>query len=1776
MKHIYTFLIALFIGSFGFAQGTETFSNIPTIAAYNDGNWTGDDGSTWEATNSRSDQPIDGKAITLNDDAANTYIQSGTISGGIGDITITTQRKFSGSSGTLDVLINGSSVGTIPYSGSVQSTTISGVNISGDIVIRIDNNIGGSNGGGADRVAIDDITWTAAGPTCAAPTTQASLYNTTALGTASATLNWTPGNGDEVLVVVNEGSPVDTDPENGIDYEDNTAFTSGDEIGTGNYVVYSGITTNSVSITGLSEATTYHVAVYEYNTIDTCYELTELTGSFTTECSTPSEVNTFTATAGNEEVDLTWSNGSCYDEILVIAKETSAVTVTPTGDGSAYTANATFGSSADLGTSEYAVYKGIGTSVTVTGLTNGNTYHFSVFTRKATSWSAAVADDATLACTAPAIQASTFTTLSPTTTDVSIEFTRGGGDDVLVVMKEGSAVDTDPTSGTSYNANSIFNGSGASEIGTGNYVVFNGNNGTSNPGTGGSSLSISVSGLNPNTTYHLAIYEYNTTNTCYNLIEFTGDFTTVCSTPSDVTAFTAEEGTTEVDLTWSNGSCFDEILVIAKETSAVSVTPTGDGSTYTANTEFGSGSDLGTGEYVVYKGTGTSVTVTGLTNGTTYHFEVFARKATIWSTGVTANAVPDLTWCTVSGTTTFDTSITLVNFGTINKASGQGSGYDDFTAESTDAIQGSDIDLTVNLNTDGAYTIYAKAWIDWNQDGTFDTSTEEYALGTANDETDGPTTLSPLTISVPAGATLGNTRMRVTCQYDSYTGPCTDSTDGEIEDYTINVIAALNNDTDTEVYVSTPQVAETTIVAADATTSGTAFDALGFIVEDFGSGDTEPTNITTMRFVPGPNNTADWSDHIQGVTLLDGNVMPYSPTATITDTEIVLTFGTPVVVANGTSLEFLLGLYLNETAIVDGSIIQLQIDESASGFETDMMGSGLADPFLLGDVVGNEMTIDVDATELVFSQQPSDTELNAVMAPSVTVSGVDANGNLDTNYNLDIVITSTGTLTGTPVTETAVSGIATFSTLTHTAIGTGLELTADDGLLSTFVSTTFDITEPVVGATDLFFSEYIEGSSNNKYIEIYNGTGVTVTLTDYSVELYANGSSSPNNTEDFSSGFPATLANGEVIVLENSGATIYGGTAYSSGVCNFNGDDAIVLKKDSDIIDIIGNIGCDPGSEWSEGSNYTSDRTLVRNSDVCGGVTVDPASCTFPTLESEWTGYSQNTISGLGSHTATCGAPTTYTYNGTWSPSDPNGAATASDDIVITLGDATIDTNTTANSITVNAGAGLTVDTGITLTVTNGLLLESVSDSYSSLILDGIITGTINYERHVNGNTILEDANAIGNNDLITPPLSGQTFGDFVAANSNLLTNPGDATEKAFAIFDKSTGDYENYNTNDNAGTLLVAGTGYRAASDNTSTLIFTGTANSGDIDINIDHSGPSYLEWNLIGNPYPSYLDIEAFLAYEVDTDIKNIDLLGDTSGIYGYDGDSSNGWDIINLANASGRLMTPGQGFLVGADAANVAAYDLEFKAAMRTTGSGDDFIAGRDANTLTFLKLNARTTTQNYTTQFYFNANATKGLDAGYDATIWGGTAPNFSLFSHLVEDNSGLPIALQTLDVTDLSNVTIPLGVNANQGEQLTFSINASTLSSTVSVYLEDNVANTSTLLNTTDYVLTPSTTLSGVGRFYLRVANSTLSTIDNTLDQLSIYTNKADKTIVIAGQLLEPTTASVYDVQGRLVSTTQLQTTVRSQAIDVSNLSPGIYVVKLHNAAQNKTQKVIIR
>ncbi|MFP3593087.1 endonuclease [Chryseobacterium sp. SIMBA_038] len=131
--------------------GTENFETIPATSnpVYATQTWTNNN-ITWSATDSRIDQTINGKAINVR----NGSLTSSTISGGITSLTVTTKLPFSDTAGNLTLQINGNNVGTIPFSTSNTTTTISSLNISGNIVIKIINSETGK------RVSIDDLSWT--------------------------------------------------------------------------------------------------------------------------------------------------------------------------------------------------------------------------------------------------------------------------------------------------------------------------------------------------------------------------------------------------------------------------------------------------------------------------------------------------------------------------------------------------------------------------------------------------------------------------------------------------------------------------------------------------------------------------------------------------------------------------------------------------------------------------------------------------------------------------------------------------------------------------------------------------------------------------------------------------------------------------------------------------------------------------------------------------------------------------------------------------------------------------------------------------------------------------------------------------------------------------------------------------------------------------------------------------------------------------------------------------------------------------------------------------------------------------------------------------------------------------------------------------------------------------------------------------------------------------------------------------------------------------------
>ena len=576
----------------------------------------------------------------------------------------------------------------------------------------------------------------------AQPTTQATNIVFSGVTTTQMTLNWTSGDGNKRIVVAHQGAAVDSNPVNGTNYADGgNVFGSGTQIGTGNYVVYDG-NTSSVTVTGLTAGTIYHFRVFEYNSGGTLYLTTSGTGNpasqstLATEPTTQASAITFSSVT-DTQLNVSWTNGNGSTRI-VLAHQGATVDANP-ADGTSYTANAAFGSGTQVGTGNYVAYIGSGTNVTVTGLTAGTTYHFKVYEFNGTSGAenynitAPPANSRSTLAAEPSTQATNIVFSAVGTVSYTLTWTNGNGAERIVIAKQGSAVDVDPTDGTTYTGNSDF--SAATDIGSGNKVVFR-----------GSGNSVGLTGLTAGTIYHFKVYELNgsagTEN--YNLANATGNpanRSTIAAAPSEQptslvfsnittsqmdlsytaaggallpdgyfvlravgaapdtdptdgtsysvgntigtgtvvfngagTSFTdgslsaatdyyykiysfrgtgggvnyftgiaplagnhttlATEPTTQATdivfsslnttsytLTWTNGNGANRI-VVAHQGAAVDANPA-DGTAYTANAAFGSGTQIGTGNYVVFNGSGNSVAVTGLTANTEYHFRVY-------------------------------------------------------------------------------------------------------------------------------------------------------------------------------------------------------------------------------------------------------------------------------------------------------------------------------------------------------------------------------------------------------------------------------------------------------------------------------------------------------------------------------------------------------------------------------------------------------------------------------------------------------------------------------------------------------------------------------------------------------------------------------------------------------------------------------------------------------------------------------------------------------------------------------------------------------------------------------------------------------------------------------------------------------------------------------------------------------------------------------------------------------------------------------------------------
>lgn len=213
-----------------------------------------------------------------------------------------TQSNISGN--TITTATTGSEGNLGAILSTQRSISISNLSITNGVTVTFRfTTCTGSGSGNNAHIGIDNFSFYAEGiPPCSPPSDQATNFTASNILSNQLDLNWTRGNGDNVLVVARAGNPVNTDPTNGTSYTANATFGSGQAIQPGNnYVVYNGNGTG-VTVTGLSSGTTYHFAIYEYNDADLCYNLEQLTGNATTTTPTlsvsPTSMSGFTYSAG--------------------------------------------------------------------------------------------------------------------------------------------------------------------------------------------------------------------------------------------------------------------------------------------------------------------------------------------------------------------------------------------------------------------------------------------------------------------------------------------------------------------------------------------------------------------------------------------------------------------------------------------------------------------------------------------------------------------------------------------------------------------------------------------------------------------------------------------------------------------------------------------------------------------------------------------------------------------------------------------------------------------------------------------------------------------------------------------------------------------------------------------------------------------------------------------------------------------------------------------------------------------------------------------------------------------------------------------------------------------------------------------------------------------------------------------------------------------------------------------------------------------------------------
>ena len=447
------FILLIFLGGNAWGQGLENFDNLTVGSTYSTGNFVGEDGITWNYVASRDDDGTSGithPALMLRKSSVYSKVYSGTIAGGIGTFSVKLYKGFTGSGNRqVELFINGVSKGTsTPFDDYDEHIfTLDNIDISGDIIIRIDNIT-------AKQVIVDDITWTAyaAGPTI------------TLSETALSSFSYIVGNGPSAeQTFTAAGTNLDAD----ISIAATTNYEISKTSGTG-YTTPLTLTQSA----GTVNATTIYVRlkagldVGDYNSQNITATSTDATTK-TVTCSgsvaSPSNPGSFSATTvSSSQINLSWTENAATDEVMVVYDLDGSFT--DPVDGIEYSGTALGGT---------VIYKGSAEEYSHTSLSADEQYFYKAWSVDASdNYSSGVTDDATTYQTEPtnhvtgfAATANSYSEITNTWTDAVVGTQAASG---YLLLANTSGTFQDPVDGTLQNDDTnLGDGSGVVNLGTG-------------------------------------------------------------------------------------------------------------------------------------------------------------------------------------------------------------------------------------------------------------------------------------------------------------------------------------------------------------------------------------------------------------------------------------------------------------------------------------------------------------------------------------------------------------------------------------------------------------------------------------------------------------------------------------------------------------------------------------------------------------------------------------------------------------------------------------------------------------------------------------------------------------------------------------------------------------------------------------------------------------------------------------------------------------------------------------------------------------------------------------------------------------------------------------------------------------------------------------------------------------------------------------------------------------------------------------------------------------